>query len=252
MPYAAIDPSLAQTAPVVTAGAPLIDKGETLASMREEILLELGGRDDVTDDRVDKFINWAYLDLWTSVGTLENESSYSFGLVAGQPLYLLPSQVRVVKHIAVAEASSIYGGLPLEKIDLTTYRSLEALSGTPRQYFRHNNVLVFYPTPESATTVFVEFVYRPLRMTLDNHSPILPEEWHESIVLAARKKLFSALMEFDKATHANNDFVDSVRRREDDVAGEDSGKVIRSSIPRSSGMLQRSRASRPLEPGDEL
>lgn len=241
MPYLVIDPAAAEPAPVLTLGAPRVSDGETLASMREELFLQLGGRDDLTEDRLTKLVNWAYLDLWTSLKLDESEASYSFVTVPGQALYLVPAQVRATKGAALVDSSSIYGGTPLNKINLGAYRQLEISDGAPSSYFRSDRVLVLYPTPDTAYTVVVDFRLRPLPLVEDTDSPALGSEWHESIVLNARKKGFSAVMEFDKAMPAHNDFIDSVRRREDPAADEDSERIISSSVPRNGRMLRRSR-----------
>lgn len=241
MPYLVIDPAAAAAAPVLTLGAPRTSEGETLLSLRTELFFQLGGRDDLTDDRLDKLINWAYLDLWSSLKLDESDASYGFSTVPAQPFYLVPPQVRSTRRAAIIDTSSVYGGTPLEKTDLSSYRQLEVASGIPQSYFRSNGVLVLYPTPDAVYSVAVDFRLRPLRLVEDTDSPILAEEWHETILLNARKKGFSATMEFDKAMPAHNDFVDSVRRKEDPAADEDSDRIVASSVPRSGRMLRRSR-----------
>lgn len=241
MPYLVIDPAAAEPAPVLTVGAPHTSDGETLATMRSELFYQLGGRDDLTDDRLDKLINWAYLDLWTSLKLDESQSSYGFNTVPGQALYALPYQVRSTLGAAIVDQTSAYGGVPLEKIDLTAYRRLEVASGPPRQFFRSDRVLVLYPTPDQIYPAIVDFRLRPAPLVADTDSPVLGHEWHETILLNARKKGFSALQEFDKAMPANNDFIDHVRRREDPSADEDTDRVVGSSVPRSARMLNRTR-----------
>lgn len=238
MPYIALDPISAEPAPVIPHGAPLQNQQETLASLRAELFYLLGGREDATDDRLDKWINEAYVDLWTSLDLPEAKTSFSLTLVPGQAMYLLPPQVTNTLGVAVVDSTLLQGGRPLDKIDLTTYRRYEVESGRPSAYFRSGkNMIVFYPTPNAAHTVVVDFLLVPLPLVDDTDSPILGWEWYESIKLNARQKGFSALLEFDRAILAGNDYVNQVRRKPDTEAEEDSGKIIRSSVPRNGRMI---------------
>lgn len=239
MPYIVLDEASAQAAPTLTVGQPRTSVGETLASLRTELAAQLGNRDEADATRLNKWINWAYIDLWTSLKLEEAESSFSFNTVSGQALYALPFQVGTTIGASVVDSSNTYGGVPLEKTDLRMYRMLEDESDRPRKYFRTNNVLVLYPTPDAVYTVVVDFLSRPLPLVNDTDSPALDREWHEAILLNARKKGFSALLEFDKAMPAENDYISNVRRREDRDVEEDTGRIIRSSVPRHGRLLQR-------------
>lgn len=248
MPYIALDQATAEAAPTIPVGAPLTSVGETLASLRAELALQLGNRGDIDPTRLDKWINWAYDDVWTSLELDEAKASYSFNTVAGQPLYTTPYQVVTTLGASVVDSTSIYGGQPLGKTDLRSYRMLENKADRPGKYFRLGNLLVLYPTPDGVYTVVVDFRSRPLPLVQETDSPALAREWHETILLAARKKGFSGILEFDKALPAENDFVNSVRRRQDREADEDEGRVIRSSVPRHGRKLIRKQSYRSPEP----
>lgn len=241
MPYTALDPTAAAAAPAVTVGEPITSRGMTRADFEAELSAELGGRTDVTPERILLWINWAYLDLCSSLKLEELNSSYSFATVGGQHMYAVPTAVRSTTGMAVSDSVSypLDEGRPLTKVDLPRYRRSPLLSDEPTQYFKHNNVFVLYPTPDAARTIAVDFRIRPERLVDATDSPILHEEWHEAILLAARAKAFRALLEFDKAGLAHNDFVDFVRRREDPKAEEDEGRVVGSSIPRHRVSLRR-------------
>lgn len=246
MPYIVLDPAAAAAAPATTLGAPRTNEGETLASMISDLKLQLG-RPELTDPQVTTWINRAYIDLWTSLDLEESYASYSFPLVAGQALYKVPSIVSTTIGAALVDDDNENGGWPIEKIDLKSYRMLPDKEGEPFSYFRTGDMLVLYPTPEKVQTVVVDFRMIPLDLTEPAHSPILSREWHESIILNARKKGFSALREFDKAMPAQNEYIQSVRVRQDEDAIEQRGRVVRSSVPRSGKDLSRKHYG-PIEP----
>lgn len=248
MPYNSLDEASAVPAPTISVGAPLVSVGETLESMRGELYYQLGGRDDIDPNRLTKWLNWAYLDLWTSLEIDEAKGSMVLELQEGQPVYVLPYQVSTILEAAIEPSGSSQRGKLLSKIDLRAYRKMPDVVGEPEQYFRHGNLLVVYPTPVTARRLFLDFRSRPLPLVEETDSPALPVEWHEAILLNARKKGFSSIMEFDKALPAENDFVNTVRRRQDREANEDEGRVIQSAVPRHGYMLTRKRGRLSAEP----
>lgn len=249
MPYSVLDKASAAPAPVTTLGAPLISQGQTLDSLREELDASLGGRADILTPRYDLWLNEAYTDLCTSLELDELKGSLALTLVPAQAVYTLPYVVSTIIGAAlVLPTSENYnGGYPLDKTDLSAYRSLVAASGDPEVYFRMNDLLVFYPTPKAARTIALDFRIRPLPLTLGTHSPILGVEWHEAIKLGARFRAWKALMQYDKAEPAENDYIKLVRRRTDRQATEDEGRVVGSSVPRDISQLRRriTRGGRP-------
>lgn len=233
MPYIALDPTAAQIAPVIGAGAPLVDTGATLGSMRTELIQSLGNRTDIPSSRIDFWINQGYLDLASSLKIETLFGSFMLNTVAGQPLYRLPTAVASTRMVSVIDETSYptYKGRRLDKSDLSEYRNARDLTEAPRGYFRDGNLLVIYPTPDKAYALAVDFKIRPTKLTADNHSPVLPEEWHEAIILSALEKGYRRLMEFEKALAIQNELVGFVRRKQDEMAEEDTGRVIQSSLP---------------------
>ncbi len=248
MPYQTIDSSLAEPAPVVLDGMPLTEEGETLASMETELFYSIGGREDATLERLRRWINQAYIDLFTSLELDEGKASYTFLTTSGQNQYLVPDVVATTLGVTVLQSESIYGGIPLTKGDLSSYRRREEAVGLPREFFRYGKILVLWPTPSRVVDLSVDYRLRPAPLVEPTDSPILPREWHEAILLNARKKAFSSLMEFDKAMPAENDYVNQVRRRQDTEANETENRVPRSAVPRNGRMLIRSRIISSPEP----
>lgn len=231
MPFLVIDPLSAAPAPVTTIGEPKTATGDTLASMRLWLQRALQGRDDLTEEELDLWINDSYLDICTSIDLDEMKGSLALTTIAGQPLYLLPYSVSSTQNAALIDTSMTTGGQPLAKADRAWYREQQNKSGRPEAFFREGDVLVLYPTPDKAYTVSLDFRIRPLPLIEDNDSPIVGHEWHRPIRLGARQKAFDDLQEFDKALPAENSLVNSVRRRNNREAAEDERRVIGSSIP---------------------
>jgi hypothetical protein len=83
---------------------------------------------------------------------------------------------------------------------------------------------VIWPKPASSAFLSIDFRVRPSRLTLETHSPILPEEFHEPILLRARYVAFRGLKMFNEAAIAQNDFVSSIREITNTDAEEMKGK----------------------------
>lgn len=219
MPYVAIDPTTAAAAPVTTIGNPLVSQGETLATLRAELQLQIIRTGTGADDaRYNKWINLAYRHVAAMVTLNEMMGSLAITTAASQPLYLLPQSVAWIKQIPLSDPSLFpySGGRNMGMIDLAGYRELPDVpawgnSFGPYKYFRFGRVLVLWPTPMAVKTVIIDFRVRPNDLTLDTHSPLLPQEWHEPILLRARYVAFRSLQMFDKSAIAQNDFVSCIR-----------------------------------------
>lgn len=258
MPYLLLDPTTAVAAPTTTVGAPLSPPGlpgpETLpgmslAVMRTQLDIQLGGRTDFDDTMFDLWINQSYVDLCTSLDIPELHADLLIPTVVGQPLYLLPEQVRSIESISVIDTQTYgdLGGRKLTRIDKQSYRRYPNLTDEPRSYFIDGKLLVLWPTPTSVRNLSLDFRIRPDDLVDEDHYPIIPKEWHEVIVRNARTKAHSDLREFDSAAVTNNEVVGLVRRKSDVDAEEDSDRIIGSSVPRRRSQLtrQNSRFSNP-------
>jgi hypothetical protein len=247
MPYITIDPSTATTIapPSPDPAAPLTAAGTTLAEARSEILAMLTGRQDIEPERIDFWLNKAYIDIATSAQHDELKGSVEFATVADQPLYLLPDSVHTITFLARRDDSSNYGGVPLTKFDLSAYRTrkVSPISPTdrlsPTEYFRHNRVLVLYPTPVNVEDMILDYRLRPAPLTLDTHCPILQPEWHETWILLARKKILDGLAEWEAGMAAGGSLATHMRMRADAEANEDENRVARVSVPRTLADLRR-------------
>ena len=234
MPFNVLNGDVAEPEPATTLGAPRVSWGLTLSAMQDELDAMLGRRADVQEERFTRWINLSYTDLCTSLDIDELKGSLGLEMVDGQPAYKLPYVVDTIMGAAIVlpDSESPNGGYPLDKSDLASYRSLAGRYGDPQLFFRMSEIVVVYPTPDDARTVALDVRLRPLWLVEPTDSPILGLEWHEAILLGARARAFSALMEYDKAASATNEFVSYVRRRTDREAKEDEGRIIGSSVPK--------------------
>ena len=239
MPYTPLDP--AQAAQIVsTLGAPLTNTGMILSDMRAELNLMLGGRPDTSPGELNRWLNFAYLDMASSLEIDELKANLTFLSVVANPLFMLPINVRAIRSVSLVDPTdTVNGGHDLALSTLSSYRRAAARSGTPREYLRDNRFLLLYPTPDIAKTMLLDFWIRPAKLVADTDSPIVPEEWHEAIIKSAASKGHSALREFETAGTMENEYVALVRRKEEPESMEDANRIVGSSVPRDRAELRR-------------
>ena len=245
-PFTALDST---TATVVASnlGAPLVSTGDTLQTIRDELVQALGQRTDLTVNgtdftRINKYINYAYRDLCSSLSLEELIESLTFNTVANQPLYKLPNAVRDTRAVSLVDTVDfpVTGGVPLRKRDLQWYRRQMLFTDTaPSDFFKYNDLLVLWPTPTAVNAISIEFRIRPDDLVNPTDSPILPFEWHEGIFLLAKAKLHAALLEPDLAAVAENDFTKFVRRKTDRAAEETENMIAQATPIRRRSQLSR-------------
>lgn len=222
MPFTVLDPSTAEAAPVTSIGAPGSD-GMQLQDIREEILLDLQGRTDIVvgDDytRLDRWINWGYLNMCQLLDIKELWASLAITTVADQPLYTMPAALAWIKKVVVDDPTEfvLLGGEELAEIDLDTYRGLpdsDEVDFTPllpQSWFRYQRMAVLWPTPDAAYDLAIDCRIRPLPLTDPQDCPLLPEEFHEAIVYSALARAWRALRNPQAAAIAQNDALMVIR-----------------------------------------
>lgn len=240
MPYIEIDPDAAAAAPATTLGDPLTSTGMTLGEMRQELDLMLSSRPDVGITRLERWINWGYVNLAASIKFGFLKGSITLSLVADQPLYNLPTITHATIGAALSDTDLPTDGRPLSKSSLVKYRTRPVRKRAPEEYFRGaGQVLIVWPTPKEVHSCIVDIRFLPKNLEASTDSSILGTQWDEIILLNARRKALAALMEWEAAALAKNDFVSEVRQLADPEHLEEEGQIVRSSVPRTRSQLLR-------------
>lgn len=197
--------------------------------MRNELASRLGGRMDIDPVRLNLWLNEAYVEMCDMLDLPELWASEGFTFLEGIWVYQVGSHVRVVTKLSWnAEPASWSYGKILGKTDLVEFRRIPA-SHTPcapktwAPYGR--NLIVVYPTPDEDYEVTAEFLQRPMPLEDDTDYPILMTEWCEGLLLLARAKAFSALMEFGVAAQSKTEYVSWLRSKPSALAIQQTGQT---------------------------
>lgn len=257
MPYVALDPTLAAAAPAITYGLPEAaskhPRGKSLLSMRTRLRVELGNRSavDLPDATVDEWINDSYLDMTGGMEFAENKKSFSFTTVVGQPFYLLPTTVDGVRTVSGYDPSTDTVGTALEKSDAFKYRKRPTQDGDPLEWFREQQMLVLWPTPDRVLTLTVDAKILYAKLALDTDYPAIEDKWHEALFQGAKARGWEALQNDTKAELSNNRQARLISRK-DDMDGRDQDDMYPSMRPVFSrrDLMNLSRRNPRVEPGD--
>jgi hypothetical protein len=238
MPYG---PVTAPRAPSnVIFGAPLSERGETLKTLQERLVIMLGDRSDLDPIQLADWINDAYIEVATSFDFIEMEEMFRFQMDIDQPFYTMPEGLEYSKSVMIAEdtSESARGGRVLDKIDLDSYRDLPESSAfgmgafqIPRFYLIWNKYLIIYPTPKLRYITTMDIVVRPQPLVNDTDSPILPVDWHRAILLKAKQQVLEDKKSPQEALIAENSYIKFVQGRSNKKALEKTGRFASVSMP---------------------
>ena len=181
MPFAVIDPSTAEPIVFSGAGPNTGGLGRTLTDFSARLRIRLGNRTDA-DAYLTQWVNSAYQKVWNEYDLEEKGFSLTFDTVAGQPFYLLPETIITTRALALVDEDTPEGGWPLRKIDLFTYRKLQEDDQTdPSAFFRHQQVLVLWPTPPAIRTMSLEGNFNPVPLSISTHQTVLGTRWDDVV-----------------------------------------------------------------------
>lgn len=222
MPYIAYDPSTAQAAPAFALGAPSTTGSMSLLELRSLLTEKIANRADITLERKDFFLNEAYRHMVMELNLPQFDASVEISLTANQPLYLIPDTVDYIKQNAAIRDAQEYprGGKVLVYSGLDQYRRLANETGRVSRVYRHGNMIVVWPTPETAETLVLNVQYLPSLLTADNHVPLLPRKYHHAMAVKAAHMVLQHLRQYIDAAALHNDYVNLLRSITDTRAAE--------------------------------
>lgn len=247
MPFAPIDPSTAELAPVTTAGDPVVDFGQPFVDMKAEITQDLSNRGDIST-RVGGWVNRAYNNLAAMLTINELIASMSFPLLSGQPFYLLPNAVAWINWFGDEDSTDyLDGGRGFEMIDMDNYRRLPDSTSEltqailPYKYVRQGRLLALWPTPAADFDGALDFRVRVQPLINDQDCTLLPPEFDQVIVDMAEGIALRKLGFRSEGDRTYNDAISALRPIQDTDANERDQMFMALRPVRTRAELYRSR-----------
>lgn len=214
-------------------GFPKVSYGKTLAEMREDLRFQLRNRTDLTNGRLDGWINDAYIELAADLEIKQFRQGLILETEADVDEYPLPQGIVAVNSASRIDDGDWNGGYPLILVDEDAYERLPEESGEPTHYTVYSDIFVLWPTPPAGLLVGLDCWMLPMKMTLDSHSPLVDPGLHRSIVLKARAIAWDALGNPEAAAIASNEYTRSIRSKLDRRSQDKATMVARVTRPRN-------------------
>jgi hypothetical protein len=185
-----------------------------------EVRLHLGGETDetVSDNQILRWINRSYIELASTYGFEELETSTSVTTVSGTAEYAVPStgqtDILVIHSIIDDTNNNLLRPWSRYQYDMATQGDSSNVTGQPIFWFfsgvgtNTNSYTVrqitLYPTPDGAYTLNVVYRKKPAELVLTPSatSSILLEPFDDTLVLKAVSRGWRALGDDDKSYKA--------------------------------------------------
>lgn len=172
-----------------------------LTTMLSRLRERVGNPDttDVPDATLTARINEAYSFIWDRYRFHANRTTdSSIVTVAGTASYALPADCDIIMSVR-----DVTNTTKLKKIGKDKYDAKGVISnGKPTEYFRENNNLILWTTPDGAYTIRVRYKQAMTELSAGADIPSVPTAWHDGIVALARFMYWDTKGDVPKAQYA--------------------------------------------------
>jgi len=174
-----------------------------LSTLRTEVREALAM--DITDlpnATVDLLLNRTYWELLEKFHIRETESSTTLTTNQGQREYLLPPDFESLRISAIIDPETSQH----HKLSMFSVKEYEVLQNDdvdyesrPTNYFRANESLILWPTPDAIYTVILHYRQTLADLSDTNTSASLPKSWQELLVFGAIFRGWLRVNDYDRA-----------------------------------------------------
>lgn len=142
----------------------------TLAQIRTEVDSSMGNPTDVTDSRLDTWINLAYIDVATGIDFDELDQEFPIATAASDFDYAGPTNSLIVQLVRDDTSENLLIYVPKQEF----YRLSRATEGTPRKWTRRGSEILVNPTPGGVFNLTALYKRSPPALVADGDVTILP------------------------------------------------------------------------------
>jgi len=182
-----------------------------LSSLRTELRTSLAlDIQDLPNAEADSLLNRTYWELLEKFHIRETESSTTLTTNAGQREYLLPPDFESLRISAIMDPET-FQHTQLVLFSVKQYEGMYSESASeqaaPTHYFRANESIILYPTPDDVYTIVIHY-----RQTLSDladvtPNPSLPKSWQELLIFGAVFRGWFRLNDYDRANAAKAHYI---------------------------------------------
>lgn len=166
-----------------------------LSEYRTEVQSALGDR-GVTDNRLDRWINFAYMELAGALDfeTFDGESSATSS--SGTNSLSVPTDSMTVKAVVDDDNDTLLQWVPKHEF----FRLPRSQQGTPEKWTQHIDQVLLQPTPDSTVNYLVLYKDVPTRLSADTDTTAIPQVWDQAVYMLAVHYALMSLAEEQRAS----------------------------------------------------
>lgn len=177
-----------------------------LATLRSELRIALSVDDiDLPDPGADLLLNRTYWEIAEKFHIRETESATTFNTEEGIREYALPSSFESLRISAIVDPISSQHA-QLTNMSIKEYENLynesEDNYAMPTRYFRGNESIILWPTPDDEYVVIIHYRFQLTDLADADPDPLLPKSWQELLLYGATYRGFVRFNDYDKANAA--------------------------------------------------
>ena len=186
-----------------------------LADLRTELRIHLGyesdGTDDLSDVSADLLLNRAFWELLNKFNFREEECSIEFTVAEDEDFISLPTLFESLRKLSILN-SDTNKWTPLTRIDIQEFERLAnddtSAKGAPESYFREGVGIRLLSSaggaPDATYTLRIKHRVTLADLSDGNTEMVLPEVWHELVLLGGNWRGLHRLRDFEGAREVRN------------------------------------------------
>lgn len=148
----------------------------TLADFRTDLQSSMGDR-NIDSDRLDRWVNFGYIDISGAIEFEALEATTSRTTVATDSDVLVPDDLMIVKAVRDNTNDRLLGWIHKNEY----FRRSAAVGGKPTHWTRHGNSILLHPVPAGAYQLDIIYQTFPSLLLGDADTTILPNMWDIAI-----------------------------------------------------------------------
>jgi len=186
-----------------------------LATLRTQLRRHLATDDtDLPDSDADLLLNRTYWELQEKFHLRETEASTTITTVAGTREYTLPASFESLRLSSYVDPDTDQH-TKLEQMSQKTYEDLYNADAenesAPTNYFRDNDSIFFWPTPDAIVTIVIWHRAKLDDLSVANTEPQLPRSWQEMLLIGAVYRGFMMMNDYTKANAAKSHYIQLIQ-----------------------------------------
>jgi hypothetical protein len=150
----------------------------TLDDFRTDLQSALGDR-GLGNPKLDRWVNFAYLDLAGAISFESLEDDITRSTVAANRAVAAPGNTLAIKVVRDTTNDRLLSWIPKPEY----FRRSASASGQPTHWTRHGEEILLHPIPDDVFSLDIFYQTMPDRLTSPADTTILPDTWDVAIHL---------------------------------------------------------------------